>query len=199
MSEILKPFNICFLGRTGNGKSSLINSLFNVSLMTDPLVPCTKNLSISTVLSDQVKGYDSISAYDTPGIGEFSDLAPYQRFYQYAVNSAHCIVLVTTLDRVDAPAQRLMMAMKEFLDLRKSPSFVVALNHIDSRITIGSQDDVVWDDFNNQPTAFRASQIQQRVAIIKEKFEGRFLPFEVVPVSALRGYGIEALKRTILK
>ena len=58
MSEILKPFNICFLGRTGNGKSSLINSLFNVSLMTDPLVPCTKNLSISTVLSDQVKGYD---------------------------------------------------------------------------------------------------------------------------------------------
>ena len=197
-NRILKPYNICFLGRTGNGKSSLINSLFHTSLMTDPLVPCTKILSTSTIMTNELEGYNSISAYDTPGIGEFSDTEPYQLYYQYAVNQANCIVLVSTLDRADAPAQRLMMSMKEFLDISKSPKFIVALNHIDSRITIGSQDDVVWDDENNCPTAFRLAQIQQRIEIIKEKFEGKFLPLEVIPVCALRGYGVDSLKKAIL-
>ena len=196
--KLLNSYNICFLGRTGNGKSSLINCLFNTSLMTDPLVPCTKILSASTILSNDIDGYNAISAYDTPGIGEFSDSEPYQLYYQYAVSQANCIVLVSTLDRTDAPAQRLLMSLKTFLNMNKSPKFIVALNHIDSRITIGSQEDEVWDNENNCPTEYRMAQIRQRIEIIKEKFENRFLPLEVIPVCALRNYGIESLKKALL-
>lgn len=82
--------------------------------------------------------------------------------------------------------------------MNKSPKFIVALNHIDSRITIGSQEDEVWDNENNCPTEYRMAQIRQRIEIIKEKFENRFLPLEVIPVCALRNYGIESLKKALL-
>ncbi len=199
MKEVLNTYNICFLGRTGNGKSSLINSLFNASLLTDPLVPCTKILSATTLLSNEVEGYNAITAFDTPGIGEFSSVVPYQRYYEYAVSQSNCIVLVTTLDRVDAPAQRLLMSLKEYIDGDKKPRFIIALNHIDSRITISSQEDVVWDELQNVPTAMRQEQINQRTAMIKTKFEDKFLPFTVIPVCAMRGFGIVELKKEILK
>ena len=198
-NKILNSYNICFLGRTGNGKSSLINSLFGTSLTTDPLVPCTKHLSVSTIISDRCEGYNSVAAYDTPGIGEFSDNTPYQLYYQHAVRQANCIVLVTTLDRTDAPAQRLLLSLKKFLDQKRNPQFIVALNHIDSRTTIGSQEDTVWDNECNCPTSYRMNQIQERILIIKEKFESIFLPLDVVPVCALRGSGIEQLKTSIWK
>lgn len=199
MKRILHPYNICFLGRTGNGKSSLINSLYNTSLRTDPLVSCTKTLSITTLLSDKVKGFDSISAYDTPGIGEFSSIVPYQKYYEYAVAHSHCVVLVTTLDRTDAPAQRLLISLKQHLDLRKLPKFIIAINHIDSRVTIDSKDTIVWDDNLNEPTEYRKMQIEQRIAMIQEKFEGKFLPFRVVPVCAMNGYGIDDLNKMIIE
>lgn len=198
MKKILNTYNVCFLGRTGNGKSSLINRLFGTSLPTDPLVPCTKVLSTTTVLSNELPRRNAISIFDTPGIGEFSSVVPYQRYYEYAVSQSHCIVLVTTLDRNDAPAQRLLMQMRDFLDQRKNPRFVIALNHIDSRVTVGTADDVVWDDENNLPTELRQNQIAQRITMIQEKFADKFLPFDVVPECAMRNYGIENLKKTIL-
>lgn len=197
--KIIIPYNICFLGRTGNGKSSLINSLFGTALMTDPLIPCTKILSTSTILTTEVTGFNAISAYDTPGIGEFSESEPYQLYYQYAVSKANCIVLVTTLDRTDAPAQRLLMSLKTFIDERRKPKFIIALNHIDSRVTVNCKDDQVWDDLSNSPTELRMNQISERQQIIKDKYSDKFLPFEVVPVCALRGYGIDVLKSKILK
>ena len=199
MKEILNTYNICFLGRTGNGKSSLINSLFGASLPTDPLVPCTKILSATTLLSNDVDGYNAITAFDTPGIGEFSSVVPYQRYYEYAVSQSNCIVLVTTLDRIDAPAQRLLLSLKEYINGDKKPKFVIALNHIDSRITINSQEDVVWDELHNVPTTMRQEQIDQRIEMIKTKFDDKFLPFNVIPVCAMRGFGIEELKKEILK
>ena len=199
MKEILKTYNICFLGRTGNGKSSLINNIFGTSLPTDPLVPCTKILSATTMLSNYVDGFNAITAFDTPGIGEFSSIVPYQRYYEYAVSQSNCIVLVTTLDRIDVPAQRLLMSLKEFINIDNNPRFVIALNHIDSRIAISSQEDVVWDESQNVPTAMRQEQINQRIEMIKTKFNSKFLPFNVIPVCAMRGFGIDELKMEILK
>lgn len=198
MNSILSPYKVCFLGRTGNGKSSLINSLFAANLATDPLLPCTKILSATTVLSDEVEGFDAITAYDTPGIGEFSSIAFYQRYYEYAVSESDCIVLVTTLDRTDAPAQRLLMQLNKYAFGDNSKKFIVALNHIDSRVVVSDKAELVWDVENNEPTSIRKEQIEQRIQIIHEKFDGKFLPFEVVPVCAKRNFGIKELKKLII-
>ena len=104
MKEI-NAFNVCFIGRTGNGKSSLINSLWNVGFATDPLKSCTKQLISVTLMDNQIPGYEAVCVYDTPGIGEFSSDTIYERYYEHAVSVADCIVLVTTFDRTDAPAQ----------------------------------------------------------------------------------------------
>lgn len=196
----INSYNVCFLGRTGNGKSSLINEIWGTHFPTDPLLPCTKEMQTVTKMEDVVPGYEAVSIYDTPGIGEFSSSSRYEKYYKHAVSVADCIVLVTTFDRTDAPAQRLLLRMKEFVNANKNVKFIIALNHIDSRIVTGKDNTYEpWDIENNAPSAKCMENIETRIKLIHERYDNKFLPFEVVPVCALRKYGIEALKNAIIK
>lgn len=196
----INSYNVCFLGRTGNGKSSLINEIWGTHFPTDPLLSCTKEMQTVTKMEDIVPGYDAVCIYDTPGIGEFSSLACYEKYYEHAVTTADCIVLVTTFDRTDAPAQRLLLRMKEFVNANKNVKFIIALNHIDSRIVAGKDNTYEpWDAKNNAPSAKCMENIEARIKLIHERYDNKFLPFQVVPVCALRRYGIEALKAAIIK
>lgn len=192
---ILNTYNICFLGRTGNGKSSLINAITGSTFPTDPTKPCTKDMYSVTILDDEKNAY---TIYDTPGIGEFETNAPYFKFYEHAVSIADCIVLVTTFDRTDAPAMRLLMSLKEFVKDKTGVKFVIALNHIDSKIIAMSKDYQPWDLGNNRPSLECEDKIKIRVKDIYDNFEDLFLPFTVVPVCALRKYGIKEIKSIIL-
>lgn len=196
----INSYNICFLGRTGNGKSSLINEIWGTHFPTDPLLSCTKEMQSVTKIETSIPGFEAISIYDTPGIGEFSSCSMYEKYYEHAVTSANCIVLVTTFDRTDAPAQRLLIRMKEFLDADKDVKFIIALNHIDSRI-VADRDNTYepWDTENNTPSLKCIENIEARIKLIHERFDNKFLPYEVIPVCALRKYGIENLKNAIIK
>ena len=196
----INSYNVCFLGRTGNGKSSLINELWGPHFPTDPLVSCTKVMQTVTQMEDVMPGYDAVSIFDTPGIGEFSSTSRYEKYYEHAVTSADCIVLVTTFDRTDAPAQRLLLRMKEFVSANKNVKFIIALNHIDSRIVTDKDNTYEpWDEENDVPSEKCMENIETRIKLIHERYDNKFLPFEVVPVCALRKYGIEALKNAIIK
>ena len=196
----INSYNVCFLGRTGNGKSSLINEIWGTHFPTDPLLSCTKEMQTVTKMEDVVPGYEAVCIYDTPGIGEFSSSSRYEKYYEHAVTSADCIVLVTTFDRTDAPAQRLLLRVKEYVNANKNVKFIIALNHIDSRI-VADKDNTYepWDTENNAPSAKCMENIETRIKLIHERYDNKFLPFEVVPVCALRKYGIEALKNAIIK
>lgn len=196
----INSYNICFLGRTGNGKSSLINELWGTHFPTDPLLSCTKEMQTVTKMEDSVPNFEAVTIYDTPGIGEFSSSSKYERYYEHAVSCADCIVLVTTFDRTDAPAQRLLMRIKQFVKQDKNVRFIIALNHIDSRI-VADRDNTYepWDTVNNVPSAKCFENITTRINLIHERYDGRFLPFNVVPVCALRKYGIDQLKTVLIK
>lgn len=199
MKEI-NSYKVCLLGRTGNGKSSLINALFGTNFPTNPLVACTKEMYSVTVLETGPNGEEGITVYDTPGIGEFSSDSKYERYYQHAVSVADCIVLVTTFDRTDAPAQRLLKRLKQFINSEDEVKFVIALNHIDSKIITNDNGSYEpWDAQLNEPTQKCRENIDERISIIHQKFDDKFLPFDVIPVCALRQYGIEKLKAIILK
>ncbi|MCQ2273379.1 MAG: GTPase domain-containing protein [Bacteroidales bacterium] len=193
----LHTYNICFIGRTGNGKTSLINALFNTQFPTDTLVACTKEMYSVTTMDIHPIGYDATSVYDTPGIGEFSTNDRYQRYYEDAVAKANCVVLVTTMDRTDAPAQRLLMSLKQIAHERDT-KFVIALNHIDSRIVADNDEYNPWDDNTNSPTESCLAKVQERITIIQQKFDNKFLPFNVIPVCAKRKYNIDQLLHILL-
>ena len=197
--ELINSYNVCFIGRTGNGKSSLLNCLWGTNFSTDPLVACTKELYSVTIMEPTDMGHEAVTIYDTPGIGEFSSDSKYEKYYRHAVGIADCIVLVTTFDRTDAPVQRLLMRMKDYLDSSKLVRFVVALNHIDSKIITDVELNYEpWDRETNLPTSQCLQNIKERIDILHQKLDGKFLPFEVVPVCAVRNYGISELKKIIL-
>ncbi len=194
----LNTYNVCFIGRTGNGKTSLINKLMDANFATDSLVSCTKDLFSITRLLPENEKYEAIAVYDTPGIGEFSTNSRYWRYYEEAVSKSDCIVLVTTFDRTDAPVQRFLRELKPYLDENKNVKFIVALNHIDTTsITDNDNKYVPWDVITNLPTEECMANIQERISIIHERFDNRFIPFEVIPVCAARDYNIETLRKAI--
>lgn len=194
----LNTYNICFIGKTGYGKSSLINGLFGTHFATDPFYSCTKELYTVTTLKDVPEGYNAVTAFDTPGIGEFADNDVYQDFYNHAVSMANVIVLVVTFSRTDAPEQELLISVKKYLDDMRNTKFVVALNHIDSDKVAMNPTYEAWNDELNKPSEECMSLIKERIKIIHEKFDELFMPSIVVPVCALREYGISELKQTIL-
>ena len=195
----LKSYKVCFIGRTGNGKTSLINRLFGTKFSTDPLISCTKELYSVSFMLPEGKTYEAVTVYDTPGIGEFSSDAHYMRFYEDAVCNADCIVLVTTFDRTDAPVQRFLKKLRECINPNKEVRFIVALNHIDSKIITDSAGEYEpWDNEKNQPSEECLRNIDERIGIVHTKFDGKLLPFDVIPVCAARNYNIDKLKLEII-
>lgn len=195
--EPLKSYNVCFLGRTGVGKTTLMNELYNVHFPTDPLVACTKNLYTVTKMGECPDGYECITIYDTPGIGEFSTNDQYQRFYEKAVNSSDCIILVLTLDRTDAPYQRLLLTLKKFM--KSNVKFIVAINHIDSKSTTSGQEYISWNDNENIPTDACLKYIEERKQEISKRFNEIISITSIVPVCGYRKFGMENLKLNILR
>ena len=195
---VLNSYNICFLGTTGYGKSSLINALFGTNFQTKPLESCTKELYSVAILSDKIEGYDSICVYDTPGIGEFSSNEPYQRYYNHVASIADCIVLVLTLQRLDSEPQLLLKSIKPFLK-KSNVRFLIVLNHIDSQEIDGMDNYVAWDSENHIPTPQCLDCINERIQNISSKRAYTdFLPYKVIPVCCIENYGIEKLKHEIL-
>lgn len=197
----METHNICFIGQTGFGKSSLINELFGTHFRTDPLISCTKELYSVSVLEPDEDSQRFVTIYDTPGIGEFSNNSMYQEYYNYAISQADHIVLVITLDRTDSTSQDLLESVKPYIKNAKV-KFTIALNRIDST-GVGEKDTsyVSWDIEKNKPTDACRERIETRIETIKINYmdDIDFLPIDsIIPVCALRKYGIQELKKQIL-
>lgn len=89
-----------FIGQTGYGKSTLLNSIIGKDVFkTDDIMSCTKELQNALFwLDTEKKTYLSLN--DLPGIGE-SDIADsgYMEWYKGMLKMSSCIVYVLNADK----------------------------------------------------------------------------------------------------
>lgn len=193
---MINCYNIVFLGQTGYGKSSLINCLFGTNFNTNPLLSCTKELYSVSIINPDNRIMTTV--FDTPGIGEYSDNSIYMDYYINAVKDADCIVLVVSMDRTDSTSQDLLEQLRSFI-VNDDVKFIIALNRIDSKGIGGNDRDYSsWNTELNIPTIDAQNRIDRRIKTIRENYDGIFLPFQVVPVCAIRKYGISELYEQIM-
>ena len=113
------------------------------------------------------------------------------------MSQADCIVLVVSMDRTDATAQELLEGLKQYLK-NASVKFVIALNRIDSSGVGGAGNDYVsWNNDTNEPTDEARDRIERRRKTIENNFEDVLLPFTIVPVCAIRNYGLDKLYKEL--
>lgn len=170
-----------FLGKTGYGKSTTINSLIGKNVFkTSDTSPATKSIQSAEWLINKEKNiYFSIA--DLPGIGESAkNDIKYGKLYDAILEKSDLIVYLLRADmrdyKIDVPI------IEKLINSKKK--FVIGMNCIDKIEPI------------NRSVPFRISRVQQKNftekrKILLKRFE--ILERNIIPYSAQEKFGMNNL------
>lgn len=202
----VEALTILFFGKTGVGKSSTINKLFNLNWATDNAVACTKEPQWTKVDSSHyrhvISPYEHIQVVDMPGIGEslFNDES-YLPFYEEWIPRTDSLVWVT---QADTRAYKRDQIFLQKLSPLFAPSLhlTVALNKIDYLAV-----DEGAKPFNieqGKPSDDQLKLLPEKIEDVYQIFKeviGEKLVFEksqISPYTSTYGWGLENLKNKII-
>lgn len=205
----LNDCKVAFMGQTGRGKSTLINSLFGTDYRTDSVVECTTFINSATFINRSIPiQYDAYTIMDSPGIGasQNNDIL-YEPYYQHILETADCVVWLSNMQRTDRLDQLFMLNHKKLF--RSNMKFIICINQVDiispqyfddnKMIWDVNEEELLWDDLNNSPSPLLSDLIyNKRIPLVSEKL-GKYIPipFSVSATNALKNWGIQELKNQI--
>lgn len=202
----MENLTILFFGKTGVGKSSTLNKLFNLNWATDDSVACTKEPQFSYL--DQLHWsnldvpYKKVRVVDMPGIGEsIADDEKYVPYYEEWIPQTHVLVWVTQADtRAYKRDEVFLLKLLPFFD--HSLFLTVALNKIDY---LGiDQGEEPFNLETGTPSRDQLRRLNDKIddiyKIFQNTIDGKFTfkRDQIIPCTSIYGWGMQSLKEKIL-
>lgn len=193
-----QSYNIAFLGKSGVGKSTLINTLFDLNLPVNAVEECTKNAVAVWVRNTHRilnSNHELIMAIDTPGISAtLESNEHYMLFYQDVLSLADCMVWVVQGNtRADKADQEMLIRLKPFI--KQKMKKIVCVNMVDK---IGGNYKEDWDRKTRLPNERMRKLIIQRCHDLEKKFaEVDFFPDAIIPCASHNNYNLEGILSAI--
>lgn len=179
-------FSIGFFGKSGYGKSTMVNSLLNINLMeTSDVDACTRRCNCIDYAIE--KDNSVLSFCDFPGIGE--DVYrndEYMKMYSDFMRKLGLVVYVVRADTRDYSIDE-QAYDKIFNTPERKQNVIIALNFCDKIEPISRQ-------ALSEPTSEQMRNIEEKVRFIQNKFNPGG---GVVPCSSGTGWNIQKLAQTI--
>jgi uncharacterized protein len=157
---------IAFIGRTGVGKSSTLNALFNTNLEIHHTRPMTKKPT-EIVVEQLNNSSGRFSFFDMPGIGEgIQKDKEYIEQYRKVLADCELAVWVVTDDSRDLGSDEEFI--RSFLDAKEiglTSRLVIGINKVDRIHPMN------WDYRFNIPSEEQEYYINERILFVKERLE----------------------------
>lgn len=130
-SGVSFDLQVIFIGKTGYGKSSTLNSIIGSKIFeTNDVTSCTKELHSAEYRLDSKKPY-YFSLCDLPGVGESSEVdEKYIEWYRNILLKSNCVVYVLRADQRDFTIDEKIFNSL-FHSQTEKKKVIVALNYAD--------------------------------------------------------------------
>lgn len=197
-------FTVLFFGKTGAGKSSTLNAMFNFNLDVGAAVAVTKmpNPTCLTSPNYDLFHHKQIQVVDMPGIGESIEADEhYLPFYEEWIPKTDSLVWVTQADTRAYKRDQIFL-LKLLPLFHPSLNFTIALNKIDY---LGVDEaEKCFDTISKQPSQDQLNKLPEKIAdvyqvfnsIIEDKID--FKLEQIIPYTSFYGWGLDVLKKQIL-
>ncbi|MDB9495998.1 50S ribosome-binding GTPase [Spirulina major CS-329] len=195
---------VVFFGKTGVGKSSTLNALFELNWPVDNAVACTRKPQFTDFKpSDHLDvSYQNIRVVDLPGISEsLIDDQKYMGYYKKWIPQADSLVWVTQADTRAYKQDEIFLKKLNPL-FKKSLFFIVALNKIDCMGIY--EGDKPFDTDNGKPSEDQIKLIPEKIddiyTIFKNAIDKKiiFKKEQIIPYTSVHKWKLDILKSKIL-
>lgn len=163
--EMAVPPKMALIGKSGVGKTTTINSLFDVEWHTSETITGTTDAQKETF---QLKGGGKLTVVDMPGLGDsIANDKRFMKIYREILPDMDVIFyIIQADDRGLGEDERII---KEVLKCGENigKKLVIGINKVD---LLGENEGLEWDDLSNLPLKEQEALIKRKCSDISKRF-----------------------------